>query len=198
MFMRLSWSSGKCLLQYIFNCCIILNIMIDRILTDSLSLKSRDFAVRWKDLIRNEPQLKHFQTRDDETLIEMDRHVYALLSRVLDRGLDRFVIGNYFVKLGKQRLHDGFPISEVIYGLNLAHKVVIEYIMSDFAPENPMRMYQSLGALTRIAEFFLLGSFYLTKGFLEETYIGMNNHDQISEELLRKYFKDDFFFKDNA
>jgi hypothetical protein len=56
-------------------------------------------------------------------------------------------------------------------------------------------MYQAMGAMTRIAEFFMLGSFYIVKGFLEETYTSMNSHDQISEELLKKYFKDDFFFK---
>ena len=169
--------------------------MIDRVLIDNLNLKSRDFAIKWKDLIRNAPQLKHYQTMDDEALIEADRHFYPLLARTLDRGLDRSTVGDFFVKLGKQRLHSGFPVSEVIYGLNLAQKVVIEYLMTEFAPENPMRMYQSLGALTKVAEFFLLGSFYTIKGFLEETYTGMSNHDQVSEELLKKYFKDDFFFK---
>jgi hypothetical protein len=56
-------------------------------------------------------------------------------------------------------------------------------------------MYQAMGALTRVAEFFLLGSFYATKGFLEETYTSMSSSDKVSEELLKKYFKDDFFFK---
>ena len=58
-----------------------------------------------------------------------------------------------------------------------------------------MRMYQSMGVLTRVAEFCLLGSFYISKGFLEETYTSMNADDKVSEEMLKKYFKDDFFFK---
>jgi hypothetical protein len=89
----------------------------------------------------------------------------------------------------------GFPISELIYALNLIQKTVIEYIMTEFAPENPMRMYQSMGALTKISEFCLMGSFYISRGFLEETYTHMSNKDNISEELLKKYFGDDFFFK---
>jgi hypothetical protein len=169
--------------------------MIDRVLIDSLNLKSRDFAVRWKDQIRNAEQLKHYQTLDDETLIEESRPCFPLLSRTLDRGFDRSLVGGFFVKLGKERLHGGFPISEVIYALNISQDVVIEFLMTEFAPDNPMRMYQSMGALTRIAEFFLLGSFYVTKGFLEDTYTRMSKHDKVSEELLRKYFKDDFFFK---
>jgi len=169
--------------------------MIDRILIDSLNLRSRDFAVRWKDQIRNAEQLKHYQTLDDEILIEKSKPCFPLLSRTLDRGLDRSLVGGFFVKVGKERLHGGFPVSEVIYALSVMQKVVIEFIMTEFAPDNPMRMYQSMGALTRIAEFFLLGSFYLTKGFLEETYTSMSSHDKVSEELLKKYLRDDFFFK---
>jgi hypothetical protein len=132
---------------------------------------------------------------DDESLLDMNRSFYPLLARILDRGLDRSLLGDFFVNLGKQQLKNGFPVSEVIYGINLAQTAVIEFIMTEFAPENPIRMYQSMDAITRIAEFFLLGSFYLTKGFLEETYTSMRGYDKISEELLKKYFKDDFFFK---
>jgi hypothetical protein len=52
-----------------------------------------------------------------------------------------------------------------------------------------------MGATTTIAEFCLLGCYYITKGFLEETYTHMSNHDKVSEELLKKYFKDEFFFR---
>jgi hypothetical protein len=67
--------------------------------------------------------------------------------------------------------------------------------MGEYAPESPLRMYQSMGIMTQAAEFFLLGCFYLTKGFLEATYTHMNYQDKVSKELLQKYFKDDFFFK---
>jgi hypothetical protein len=147
--------------------------------------------------IRNATHLKHYQELDDEAIIEAGSSIFPLLSYTLDRGLDRSRVGNYFVKLGKQRMQSGFPVSEVIYGLNMAQKVVIEFIMTEFAPENSMRMYQSLGALTTVSEFFLLGSLYVIKGFLEETYNKMSEHDKAAQKLFKKYFKDDFFFKDN-
>ena len=180
------------------NCKGVYNfIMIDRVLIDSLNLKSRDFAVRWKDQIRDLPKLKHFHKMDDETLIDIAKSIFPLLARTLDRGFDLSLIGDLFIKFGKTRMHSEFPVSEVIFGLYVAQKVVIEYITTEFAPESPMRMYQSLGALTKVAEFFLLGSFYVTKGFLEETYTNMSSKDKVSEELLKKYFKEDFFFKDS-
>ena len=169
--------------------------MVDHALIDNLNLKARDFAIKWKNLVRKAPQLKHYNTLDDETLIEADTGFFPLLSKTLDRGLDRSLMGNFFVNVGKKRMQEGFPISEVIYAVNLTEKITIEYIMTEFAPESPVRMYQSMGVVSRVSEFFLLGCFYITKGYLEAVYTTMNSNDSVSEELLKKYFKDDFFFK---
>ena len=169
--------------------------MVDQTLSEDLNLKARDFAIQWNNSVKKASYLKHYQPMDDDSLIEKNQNVYPLLARTLDRGLDRSLVGDYCVKLAKDRLRNGFPLSEVIYGINLSQKVVIEYLMTDFAPENPMRMYETMGILTQVAEFYLMVCFYVTKGFLEETYTRMSSNDKVSEELLKKYFKDDFFFK---
>jgi hypothetical protein len=169
--------------------------MVDGMLIDTLNFKNGDFAVRWKDLIRKAPQLQHYNKMDDEVLIQWDAPLYPLLARTLDRGIDRSLIGDFFVKMGKQRMQDGFPVSEVVYAVNLAQQIVIEYLMTDFVLESSLRMYQAMGIVTRVTEFFLLGSFYMTKGFLEATYTTMSGSGKVSEELLKKYFRDDFFFK---
>ncbi|MDR3123086.1 MAG: hypothetical protein LBU16_04825 [Treponema sp.] len=169
--------------------------MVDQVLIDTLNLRARDFAVRWKEKIRRSPQLKNYNVSSDDHLIEVDMPFYPLLARTLDRGLDRVMVGEFFVKLGKARMADGFPISEVIYAVNLAQQVVIEYLMTDFVLDSTVRMYQAMGIVTKVSEFFLLGCFYLTKGFLEATYTQMSRNDAVSEELLKKYFRDDFFFK---
>ncbi|MDR2397761.1 MAG: hypothetical protein LBD74_03260 [Spirochaetaceae bacterium] len=169
--------------------------MVDRILIDTLQLKSRDFAQRWRDAIRKAPQLRHYNALQDEPLEQLNAPVYPVLSRTLDRGIDRSLVGNFFVSLGKTRMQASFPVSEVIYALNLTQQTVIEYLMTDFVLDNPLRMYQAMGAITRVAEFFILGCFYTTKGFLEATYTHMSKHDAVSEALLKKYFRDDFFFK---
>jgi hypothetical protein len=169
--------------------------MVDRVLVDTLNLNARDFALKWKDRIRKTPHLKHYQSLDDDALKRVNSAFYPLLARRLERGMDRQIIGDFFARLGKTKMEDGFPISEVIYAVSLTQKTVLEYIMTDFAPENPLRMYQSMGIVTQVSEFFLLGTFYLIKGFLEQTYVRMNSMDAVSEELLKKYFRDDFFFK---
>jgi hypothetical protein len=168
--------------------------MVDRLLIDSLNIQAKDFAARWKEQIRKSPQLKHFNLMDDNDLINTNSKIYPILGKTLDRGLNRSLVGEFFVKLGKERAKEAFPVSEVIYSINLAQQAVISFIMSDFINDNPVRMYHALGTINRISEFFLLGCFYITKGFLEATYQEMNQKDKVSEELLKKYSKDDFFF----
>ena len=170
--------------------------MVDHVLIDNLNLKAGDFAVKWTHMVRKAKKLKHYNKMKDEELIEADAPIYPILSNTLDKGLDRDHIGDFFVRLGKDRMRDGYPISEVILAMSLVERVVIEYIMTEFAPENPVRMYQSMGIISRVSEFFLLGCYFLTKGYLEAVYTKMNIHDSVEEELLKKYFKDDFLFKD--
>jgi hypothetical protein len=146
-------------------------------------------------LIRKSPQLKHYNELQDAALVDLNAEFYPVLAHTLERGLDKNTIGAYFVRFGKDRMRMGFPISEVLYSMNLSQKVVIEYLMTECVVDNSMQMYQVVDVMTRLSEFFLLGSFYMTKGFLEETYVALNSKEALSEELLKRYFRDDFFFK---
>jgi hypothetical protein len=182
-------------LDHFFVYTIMVVIMVDRVLIDTLTLNSSGFASRWKDSIRKAPHLKHYNALDNDALIAANSAFYPLLARSLDRGLDRAVVGDFFVKLGKERMRGEFPISEVIYAVNLSQQTVITYLMTDFVLDDAVKMYGVIGVVTKVAEFFLLACFYLTKGFLEATYTHMSKNDAVSEELLKKYFRDDFFFK---
>ena len=130
--------------------------MVDRILIDDFNLKAKQFAAKWKNLVRKATHLKHYNTLSDEALIGINTGMYPLLSKTLDRGLDRSVTGGFFVNIGKTRMQEGYPLSEVIYAVSLAQDVTIEYIMTEFAPESPVKMYQSMDVVSKISEFFLL------------------------------------------
>ncbi|MDR1803819.1 MAG: hypothetical protein LBQ94_09460, partial [Treponema sp.] len=77
--------------------------MVDHVLIDNLNLKARDFAAKWTHMVRKGKHLKHYNTMNDEELVEADAPIYPLLSQCLDRGFNRDIIGNFFVQLGKKR-----------------------------------------------------------------------------------------------
>ncbi|MDR2489846.1 MAG: hypothetical protein LBD20_00415 [Spirochaetaceae bacterium] len=169
--------------------------MIHKVLIDTLNFKSKLLAMRWKDLIRKSPQLRCYNKLSDERLIGIDSPMYPQLARTLDRGLDRSIVGDFFVRIGKEGQKKNFPISEMVYAIKLNQEMILEYIESEFILDNPLTMYQTLSIVPKVADFFLLGVFYLNKGYNEQTYLTMNLQENVSEELLRKCFKDDFFFK---
>lgn len=169
--------------------------MVDRAIMDILGFRSRDLAVLWKDAIRKAPQLKHYNDLEDDRLTDSIIHIYPILGKTLEAGLDRSVVGGFFVRMGKDRMRLGFPVSEILYALNLCMSTTFEFLLSEIPLDNSLSMYQAVGRMKDIAEFFLLSSFYVTKGFLEETYTSMNADDSVSEGLLKRYFRDDFFFK---
>jgi hypothetical protein len=80
----------------------------------------------------------------------------------------------------------------------LSQKTAVDCISSEFVHDNPLALYQAFGAIEKVNEFFFLGCFYMIKGFLEQMYESMNVKHNISEDLLKTYFKDDFFFKKDA
>jgi hypothetical protein len=169
--------------------------VVDHVLIDSLTFKGNVLAGRWKDRIRKLPQLKTYNALSDEQLVAMNAPLYPQLARILEYGLDRSTLGGFFVRMGKDQMQAGHPISETVLALNICRKVVIELVENDVMLDNSIQLYQTIELSSKIAEFFFLGCFYLTKGFLEAIYSQMNTNDNISETFLKKYFKDDFFFK---
>ncbi|MDR1363965.1 MAG: hypothetical protein LBJ35_07970 [Spirochaetaceae bacterium] len=172
--------------------------MVDQALLETLDFKAKSLSKRWKNLIRKESHLKHYNSFTDEQLYEMNTPLYHQLARSIERGIDRKVLGSYFVHMGKDRMKKGIPISEVVYASSLSQKTVVDYITSEFLNENPLAMYQIFGTIDKVNEFFFLGCFYIIKGFLEQTYKHLSDNHNISEDLLKTYFKDDFFFKSDV
>ncbi|MDR3355938.1 MAG: hypothetical protein LBO04_01995 [Spirochaetaceae bacterium] len=169
--------------------------MTDRILIETFNFKAETIARRWVALIRKEPQLRHYNSFSDEQLCALNTPLYPQLARSIERGIDRKLIGGYFVRTGKDRMRGGFPVSELVLAYCLSQKTVVDYISSEFVHDSPLALYQAFGAIGKINEFFFLGCFFMIKGFFEQVYEGMNNDHNISEDLLKTYFKDDFFFK---
>ncbi len=162
---------------------------------DILRINALDIAKNWLDKVRHANNLKHCARLSDLDLLDCNLEFYPTLAGWFDGETDRNKLGAFFVKLGKDRFKDGFPVSELVYALLLSQRAVLEYLLSQAPPENSMDLYRSVELTTQVSEFFMLGSFYLTKGFLEDAYLALSKGAGISEELLRGYFTDDFFFK---
>jgi hypothetical protein len=165
-------------------------------LSDKLTLHCDNLARIWIKKVRKAENLRTYNALSDDELEKMNSRVYKTLALWFDKEIDKNAIGAFFVSIGKERRKQGFAVSEVSFALFLSQKAVQEYIANENLLDNSMALYTIMGLSSQVADFFYLGSYYMVKGYLEDTFIALHKNEAMSEDRLRKYFSDDFFFKD--
>jgi hypothetical protein len=151
---------------------------------------------RWVAKLRKAENLSGLNEIKDPELLSVHGEIIRKLGRWFDKSADKNEIGAFFVMVGKEYCAQGIPLSELTYAINLDRKAVTEYIVDGEDLEGAHRLYALMEALDRVGDFFFLGAYYLTKGYLEETFVRMKSDQRLDDETLNRYFPDDFFFKD--
>lgn len=149
----------------------------------------------WLKKIRAAPNLKSFRALSDAELRSLNDEILRKLARWFEKEADKNELGGFFVMVGKEYCALGISVSELTMALSQARKAVVEYLVANEDLEGAHRIYALMDSADQVADFFMLGSYYLTKGFLEETFLRMRHGERMTDEVLSKYFKDDFFFK---
>lgn len=146
-------------------------------------------------LIKATGQLVTLNTLPDEELLKMADDMLCMLARWFDKEADKNMIGAYGVTLGKMMCRKAVPISEIVFAIMVMRKQVAELVEEESILDNPALIYATIDDVSKINDYYFLLSYYLTKGYLEETFVSMRSEKTLSEEELKRFFKDDFFFK---
>ena len=151
---------------------------------------------RWLAKLRKAENVPAINAIEDAELLSIHQEIMGKLGRWFDKSADKNEIGAFFVMVGKEYCAQSVPLSELTFAINLDRKAVAEHIIEGEELEGAHRIYALMEALDRVGDFFFLGSYYLTKGYLESTFMAMRCNESLDDETLNKYFPDDFFFKD--
>lgn len=165
-------------------------------LSETLSINSETLAHLWIKKVRKAENLKTYNALSDDELLKINSKVYRTLALWFQKEIDKNTIGSFFVTIGKERRKQGFAVSEVSYALFLSQRAVQEYILNENLVDSSMALYTIMGLSSQVSDFFYLGSYYMVKGYLEDTYLALQKNESMTDERLRMYFSDDFFFKD--
>jgi hypothetical protein len=165
-------------------------------IVDDLTLNSETMARLWIKKVRKSDNMKVYNSLSDEKLIKINSRLYKILAKWFEKEIDKNQIGAFFVETGKERRTQGFSVSEVAFAILLAQRSVIEYITTSNLEDSAMALYSIVNLTSQVADFFLLGTYYMMKGYLEDTYIALNRDEAMPDDILKKYFNDEFFFKE--
>ncbi len=169
--------------------------MLLKSLEDILAGTAPEVGKRWLSKIRAARNTRALGLIKDEELLSIHEEAMRKLGRWFDQSADKNEIGGFFVMVGKEYCAMGIPVSELTFALNLDRKAVTEYLIESEELEGAHRMYALMDAVDRVADFYMLSAYYMTKGYLEETFVRMKKGEKLPDQALTKYFKDDFFFK---
>jgi hypothetical protein len=152
---------------------------------------------RWLAKVREAPSsnIKTLNKTSDEELLSLHGTILRKLARWMERSADKNELGAFFVMVAKEYCAESVPLSELTFTVMLSRKAVTEHIAEGADLEGAVQIYALMEAVNMVADFFFLGMHYLTKGYLEETFMRFRLGENIPVEVLTKYFPDDFFFK---
>ena len=151
---------------------------------------------RWLAKLRKAENVTEINRLEEKELLSVHQEIVRKLGRWFDKSADKNEIGAFFVMMGKEYCAQGIPLSELTFSLNLDRKAVTEHIVENEDLEGAHRIFALMEALDQVGDFFFLGSYYLTKGYLESTCIRMRKDQCLDDDTLNMYFPDDFFFKE--
>lgn len=151
---------------------------------------------RWLSKLRKAENVSAFAALEDAELLSVHGEIIRKLGRWFDKSADKNEIGAFFVMMGKEYCAQSVPLSELMFALNIDRKAVTESIVEGEELEGAYRIYALMEVLDEVGDFFFLGAYYLTKGYLEDTFMRLSSEQRLDDETLNKYLPDNFFFKD--
>lgn len=170
--------------------------MFDRALEELLITGGGASASRWIALVHASPQAKSLKSLPESELSTLFQDLGRALSRWLSGDSGRNELGAFFARIGKDYSVQGIPLSELSLSLALARKATVRSLVEEGLFDNANALYAMLDASERVADFYALGNYYMTKGFLETTIERITADKGIDKNILVGFFKDDLFYRD--
>lgn len=150
---------------------------------------------RWIASIRESPQAAALKSLSDEELLSIYEEMGQELARWLNGSSDRNQLGFFFAQVGKEYALYGVSLSELSLALALARKATVRSLIEEGVIESSSALYSLFDASERVADFYALGNYYMTKGFLESVIERITAKTHVKRSTIIEYFKDDLFYK---
>ena len=90
--------------------------------------------------------------------------VYRNLSKWIQREADSEIAASY-QDLGRRRLQEGIPLSQVIFALTLTKEHLLNYVKLSGLSDSALDLYQELDLVRVVTQFFDRAIYYTVRGY---------------------------------
>jgi len=158
--------------------------MITTSLIDLIKSNSGKIASKWSRAIITSNFTKTYRKFPEQELIKLGVSVYINLVKWLEKEIVIKVVEDIYVKIGKKRYLEGFPLCEVLYSLNMVKRELWNFVQAEGFISGSLQVYQAMDLLIMIYRFFDSASFYLTRGYHEALYLKIKATKGIDNEII--------------
>lgn len=153
-------------------------------------------AEKYYDDIVKCDKMENYKKLDKVKVIAREENVFKNMIEWLQTGHGDDKAEKFYENIGLERFKEGFPLAEINYALHIDKHVVWDYIVAN--KESGMFVnndeFQNIAFL--LSNYFDLGSFYMTRGYINGLYSAFENTGKFKQEELQSLFKNSAFDED--
>lgn len=137
---------------------------------------------KWVNEVRHHPSTKSYHDLSDIILSKRIHSVYRRFGDwLLSKDLGNKKNAEFFMKIGRERSHEGAKASEVIYAVILARAVLWHYVIEQGVINTTIDMHQALEFYHTVNNFFDKAVYFVAVGFES---VEMTDDEQVKHEGL--------------
>jgi hypothetical protein len=130
-----------------------------------IETEADDLAEELVRTLREHPHTPSFHAYTSKELYERAFNLYRNLGAWISRKSEREDLVKYYTALGIQRRQEGFPLSEVLHGLNLMRRVLWKRVDEQGLLDTAEDYMQAMELNNQVLLFFDRAILYTAKGY---------------------------------
>jgi len=139
--------------------------MISHGLVHMIETHADELARHWLQDVRQSDATPGYHALPEETLYRRAFDVYSRLGRWIGGDEHRAEVEKTYTELGRQRFHEGLPVSEVVEALALTKYRLWSHVRDNGLLDSAVHLYQALELYNRVVLFFDRATYYTIIGY---------------------------------
>lgn len=165
---------------------------LSNLINSNLSL----ITEKWINEVKSSTYMQTYQTLTDEDIKIRGERFYSHFLEWIKAGASDEKIGLYFFDVGKERLEEGIPLTEIQYAIFLAKRVFWDFLSSKDELERFLISAKTCELVSLINNYFDIGSFFIIKGYLNQFFNTLDETKKFTKNELQDYFLKGALYKE--
>jgi hypothetical protein len=168
--------------------------MIGNKLLETIGNQSLELGIKWARGIMDSEYTLTYKQFTAEELTKRGKDDFDNLVNWVSQEFDMNSIGKVYVKVGKARYSEKFPLSEILYAIHFSKKVLWEHIISSGFFTDTLGLYQAMTMMMKIDNFYDIACIYMIRGYSEALFMKLNRDNRTNCMQMKDLFPEGSFF----